>query len=139
MAFALIYFAANAFYTCFRVSTTSDVATRAGHLSLINLVPAYFRFHLSFVYTLLGVSLPRYRLFYALTGTISIILSMLYAIINAAGKPSLGTKGSGQAFKLIINYFLPDGLLTRLTFALGGLFYSLATSTFVALISPDFI
>jgi len=110
VAFALIYFAANAFYICFRVSTASDVATRAGYLSLINIVPAYFGFHLSFICTLLGVSLPRYRLFYASTGTMSIILGVLYAIIDAAGKPSLGTRGSGQAFKLIISCFLAHGL-----------------------------
>ncbi len=117
VAFALIYFAANAFCTCFRVSTASDVATRAGHLSLINMVPAYFGFHLSFICTLLGVSLPRYRLFHASTGTMSIILGVLHAIIDTAGKPSLGTRGSGQAFKLIVGCFLAHGLPPRLTFA----------------------
>lgn len=117
VAFALIYFAANAFCTCFRVSTASDVATRAGHLSLINMVPAYFGFHLSFVCTLLGISLPRYRIFHASTGTMSIILGVIHAIIDAASKPSLGTRGSGQAFKLIVGYFLTHGPPPRLTFA----------------------
>ena len=108
VAFELTYFAANVFCTCFKVSTGSDVATRAGHLSLINMVPAYFGFHLSFVCTLLGVSLPRYRLFHASTGTMSIILGVIHAIINAIGKPNFGTRGSGQVFKLIVGCYLPN-------------------------------
>ena len=108
VAFELIYFAANVFCACFKVSAASDVATRAGHLSLINMVPAYFGFYLSFVCTLLGVSLPIYRLFYTSTGTISIILGVLYTVINAASKPSQGTEGSGQVFKMIAGCCAPD-------------------------------
>ena len=108
VAFELIYSAANAFCACFKVSTASDVATRAGHLSLINMVPAYFGFHLSFVCTLLGVPLPTYRLFHASTGTMSVILGILHAIINTASKPNLGTRGSGQVFKLMVGCCVPD-------------------------------
>lgn len=108
VASQLIYFAANAFCTCFKISTASDVATRAGHLSLINMVPAYLGFHLSFVCTLLGVSLPTYRLFHASTGTMSIILDLLHAVISAVGKPTLGMKGSGQIFKMIVGCCVPN-------------------------------
>ena len=108
VAFELIYFAANAFCTCFMISTASDVATRAGHLSLINMVPAYFGFHLSFVCTLLGVSLPTYRLFHASTGTMSIILGVIHVVISAAGKPGLSTKGSQQVFQMIVSCCAPD-------------------------------
>ena len=111
VAFELIYFAANAFCTCFKVSTAGDVATRAGHLSLINMVPAYLGFHLSFVCTLLGVSLSTYRLFHASTGTMSIILGVLHAVISAIGKTSLSTKGSEQIFKMIVSCHVPDELI----------------------------
>ena len=104
MVFELIYFAVNAFCAFFKVSTMSDVATRAGHLSLINMVPAYFGFHLSFVCTLPGVSLLRYRLFHASTGTMSIMLDVLHAIISTAAKPRLSTRGLRQVFKLIVSY-----------------------------------
>jgi len=109
VAFQLIYLAANVFCACFKVSTATDTATRAGHLSLINMLPTYFGFHLSFVCTLLGVSLPTYRLFHASTGTMSILFGVLHAAINAAVKPSLGTSGSGQVFRLIVGHCAPNG------------------------------
>ena len=108
VAFQVIYLAANVFCTCFKVSTASEAATRAGHLSLINMVPAYFGLHLSFVCTLLGVSLPTYRLFHASTGTMSVLLGLLHAVINAIGKPVLGTKESKQVFELIVSQHIPD-------------------------------
>ena len=114
----------------------SEAATRAGYLSLINMVPAYFGLHLSFVCTLLGVSLPTYRPFHASTGTMSVLLGLLHAVINAIGKPVLGTKESKQVFELIVSQHIPNGAPLELMFALGGSFHRLAAFPFVTLVSP---
>ena len=109
-AFELIYLAANIICTCFKVSSASDVAARAGNLSLVNLVPAYFGFHLSFVCTILDLSLPTYRRFHASTGTMSAILGVIHTVINVAGKSSLGIKGPEQAFRLLVGCSVPNEL-----------------------------
>lgn len=72
------------------------------------MVPTYLGFHLSFVCTLLDVSLFTYRLFHASTGTMSIILGLLHAVISAVGKPTLGMKGSGLIFKMIVGCCVPN-------------------------------
>ncbi len=63
----LVYLVANIFSASFRVSTAKEASVRAGHISLINMMPAYFGFHLSFICDMLGVSLATYRLFHAST------------------------------------------------------------------------
>ncbi len=77
----LLYFGANLY--CI-VSNTSESGTRAGHLSLINMVPAYFGFHLSFASDLLGISLSKYRILHASTGCISILFGLLHALIHVS-------------------------------------------------------
>ena len=108
VAYQVIYLAANIFCTCFKVSTASDAATRAGFLSLINMVPAYFGLHLSFICTLLGVSLPSYQVFHRSIGTISVLLSLLHTVINAVGRPLLGIKESKQVFELTVSQCIPN-------------------------------
>ncbi len=109
MAVQLIYLGGNVFCTCFKVSTADEAATRAGNLSLINMMPTYFGFHLSFIYDLLGVSLLMYRLFHALTGIMSVLLDLLHVIIHTVDKLSLSMSGSGQLFELIVSHCAPQG------------------------------
>ena len=139
VAIELIYLAVNALCACFRVSTASNVATRARYLSLINMMPTYFEFHLSFVCTLLGISLPTYRLFHASTGTMSVILNVLHAVISAAAKPSLGWKRSEQVFQMIVSCCVLEELHSDWWYDLGSPFHDHAALTFIALISSDFV
>ncbi len=103
VSFQLVYLAANIFCASFRVSTAKQASVRAGHLSLINMIPAYFGFHLSFICDMLGVSLATYRLFHASTGTMSVLLGLLHVLIHAAGKPSVKVGESWQMFGLIVS------------------------------------
>ncbi len=88
VSFQLVYLVVNIFCASFRVSTVKEASVRAGHLSLINIIPAYFGFHLSFICNMLSVLLATYRLFHAFTGTISILFRLLHVLIHAASKPS---------------------------------------------------
>ena len=104
--------AVNIFYDIFRVSIIIQAASRAGNLSLINIIFFYFNYYLSFVSNILGLFLSIYRRVYVLTGAIIIFLGLLYAIINIANiiNPNLFS-ASGQLFGFIIkviNYSLEN-------------------------------
>ena len=114
--YQIIYLTANIFCICFKVSTASDMAKRAANLSLINMVPAYFSLYLSFVCTLLGVQLPKYRIFHRSIGTISVLLGLLHTTVEATGKPLLSPNNSTQIFKLIVSCLInyhPQLIFTR--------------------------
>jgi len=85
------------------VSTAKEANVRAGHLSLINMIPAYFGFHLSFICDMLGVSLATWRLFNTSTGTMSVLLGLLHVLIHAAGKPNVKAGESWQMYGLIVS------------------------------------
>jgi len=84
----LVYLVAN-ICASFRVSTAKEASVRAGHLSLINMMPAYFGFHLSFICDMLGVSLATYRLIHASTGTMSVLFGLLHVLIHASQQAEL--------------------------------------------------
>lgn len=103
VSFQLIYLVVNIFCASFRVSTAKEASVRAAHLSLINMMPAYFGFHLSFVCDLLGVLMTTYRLFHASTGTMSVLFELLHVLIHATSKPSFKVGESWQMFELIVS------------------------------------
>ena len=58
---------------------------------------------LSFICDILGVFLAKYRLVYACTGTMSVVIGLLYVLIQAAGKPNLTVGEPWQMFGLVAN------------------------------------
>jgi len=80
-----------------------EASVHAGHLSLINVMPAYDKFHLNFICDLLGVSLATYRLFHTFTGTIFVLFVLLHVLIHAASKPSFEVGESWQMFGLSVS------------------------------------
>ena len=85
----LVYLVVNIFYANFKVSTAKEASVRAGYLSLINIILAYFRFYLSFIYDMLSVSLATYRLFHASIRTMFVLFELLHVLIHTTSKPSL--------------------------------------------------
>ena len=73
VSFQLVYLVTNILYASFKVSTAKEASVRAGHLSLIKMMSAYFGFHLSSICDMLSVSLATYQLFHASTGTMSVL------------------------------------------------------------------
>ncbi len=64
-------------------------SVRASHLSLINMLSAYFKFYLSFICDILSVLLITYRLFHALTEIMSVLFKLLHVLIYAINKSSI--------------------------------------------------
>ena len=96
----------------FRLSNKREAATHAEHLSLINMVSAYFEFHMSFVSDLLSISLFKYRIFHASTEYISVLLDLLHVIMS--DKSMLLMNETSQLFKLIVGHW-PQQSTAKLT------------------------
>ena len=93
-AFLLIvsfYVTANVFCLTFRAASLMEAATRAGQLSLINLLLPLAGFHLSFLADFTGLSLKDYKTLHQATGLMSLLLGLIHVLILAQNKPfSLG-------------------------------------------------
>ena len=101
--FHLFYVATSIFCSTFRVSTVIEAATRAGTLSLVNMMPSYFGHHLSSVSDILGLLLLVYRRIHALTGAMSVFLGLFHAVVNVTNTTSLSLfSASGQLFGFIV-------------------------------------
>lgn len=83
------YLTVNIFCSTFRVSSVADVGTRAGELSLINVIPSYSAQHLSFMSDTLGLSLRAYRTLRTTTGVMSVALGLVHTGIMIAKKQEL--------------------------------------------------
>lgn len=78
----LFYWAAMGFCCSFRVTNLTDASARAGTLSLINMIPLYSSFHLSFVADMLGISLRAYRRLHGSVGYVAGALTIFHTVIN---------------------------------------------------------
>lgn len=99
----LLYLTVNIFCSTFGVSTIKELRNRTGAVSLINMLPAYFGYHLSSVSDMLGLSIINYRRIRASTGAMSIFLGLFHAVVNVASvtNPRLFSV-SGQLFGFIV-------------------------------------
>ncbi len=86
----------NVFCNSFGVFIIKKAGVRAGTLFLINLIPVYFSFYLSFLSDLFGIFLPFYRFVHGSTGVISVILDLVYIIVNGASNSSFSYGVFGQ-------------------------------------------
>lgn len=80
----LLYLAVNIFCSIFGVSSIKELGTRTGTLSLINMIPSYFGYHLSFASDMLGLSIINYRRIRASTGAMSVFLGLFHAVVSVA-------------------------------------------------------
>jgi len=98
-----LYLAVNIFCSTFGVSTIKQLGNRTGTLSLINMIPPYFGYHLSFISDMLGVSILNYRRIHGSTGAMSVFLGLFHAVINIASVKNLKLFSvSGQLFGFIV-------------------------------------
>ena len=85
----IVYLAADIICSTLKVSTVRELGTRTGTLSLINMIPAYFGYHLNFVSDILGLSILEYRRIHAWTGVMSVSLGLLHAVVSVASVANL--------------------------------------------------
>ena len=96
----LLYLVVNIFCNIFGVSSIRELGTRTGTLSLINMIPSYFGYHLSFASDMLGLFIINYRRIRASTGALSVLLGLCHAVVNAASvTKSRLFSASGQRYE----------------------------------------
>lgn len=84
-----LYLLLNGFCLFFRVASLKEVGNRAGTLSMINMAPLFFGFHLSFLADLFGLSLSNCRRIHRSTGLMSMALLILQNIHRSQGEPRI--------------------------------------------------
>lgn len=143
------YIAANAFCLGFKAVSLSEAGTRAAHLSLINIAPAFAGPHFSFLADILGVSLHTFRSFHRAAGVMSVMLLAFHvATVMAAQAPfplhvaknlgavvvcacslTLSASCRMKADNLILGCFV--------TVCTTGIFTSSASAAVLRVVSPD--
>ena len=101
----LLYVFFNAFCGSFGVTSLAQAATRAGTLSLVNMIPLYFGLHLGFIADLLGLSLKDFCSIHGASAVMSAILGILHGVLNSvSGQESRIDRGK-QIYGLIVSTF----------------------------------
>ena len=87
----------------YRISSLLDAGTRAGTLSLINLIPLYSELHLSFLVDTLRISIRNYTKLYGSIGVMSGALAGFHIRVVLAGDRKLLLSSAKQLYGLIIS------------------------------------
>ena len=92
------------FYITFGVTSVKEAGARAGTLAIVNLSPSFFSFYLSFLTNLLGISLSNYRRIHRITGWISFVLYLIYALSVIYSNPSYIYDIRKNLYPIIVSY-----------------------------------
>ncbi|KAG9231529.1 hypothetical protein BJ875DRAFT_342974, partial [Amylocarpus encephaloides] len=82
----LSYITSNCFCLIFRVTDITTAGIRAGHLSLINILPLFLGPHLRFIADVLSVSLSKFRLIHRYARLMSFGLVCLHVLAIAVSR-----------------------------------------------------
>lgn len=106
----IFYWATMGFCCSFRTTGLTDASARAGTLSLINMIPLFSSFHLSFVADMFGISLRAYRQLHGSVGYVAGALTLFHTVVNV-------TRGALQSHARIY------GLMVRFSLKLSLMYY----------------
>jgi hypothetical protein len=98
----IFYIAANAFCLGFKAASLSEAGTRAAHLSLINIAPAFAGPHLSFLADILGVSLDTFRRIHRSAGAVSAMLVAFHVSTVVAAQTPFPLRGAQNMGALVV-------------------------------------
>ena len=82
-----LYLITNLIMSVFPLVSLRNVAERAGHICLINMVPLFFGPHLSFLADVLGVPLQTYHSFHGASAAMTVILGAIHVILGLLREP----------------------------------------------------
>lgn len=98
------YVAINALCMCFKADSVRTAGLRAGVLSLINAIPFFAGFDMSFMADILGIRLATYRLIHRSAGIMSAVLVLSHVVIALASQADFALNVSGNLWGLIVRY-----------------------------------
>ena len=100
----MCYVAINVFCLSFKTTSVQMAGLRAGTLSLVNMIPLFAGFHISFIADILGIRLALYRLIHRSAGTMSIILLVLHVLTAIASRNAFPLQVVENLWGLIVSY-----------------------------------
>ena len=98
----LTYIAGNSFCLIFGVPDIAKAGIRAGHLSLINMIPLFLGPHLSFIADILGISLRKFRLIHRFAGLMSFGLVCLHVLAVAVSHTDFALYGTANISAAVV-------------------------------------
>lgn len=101
------YFAGTIVCNVIRVRSLSDAGVRAGHLSLINLIPMYLSGGYEFGAYLLGVSLETYGAIHRIVGVMAVTQATIHVVIMVRTEVVSTANNSHLYGILVCHNFLP--------------------------------
>ncbi|CAM1503403.1 Fc.00g081790.m01.CDS01 [Cosmosporella sp. VM-42] len=97
----ILYVLINLGCVCYGPATTTEVASRAGTLSLINMAPIFVSAYLSFLADLFGVSLSTYRRIHRSCGITAANLLLVHGLLSLAENGSFSLEDWPNRYALI--------------------------------------
>lgn len=98
----LINVAINVFFLSFQASSISKAGTRAGTLSLINMVPVFAGPHLSFLSNLTGMTLKTHRRLHRSAGIMSFALMLFHVLVLISDRISFSSGDSANLYPIMV-------------------------------------
>lgn len=83
----VLYLTMNICFSIFPIVSMKKIAKRAGHVSLINMIPLFFGPHLSFLADIFGVPLQTYRSLHGASAAMTVTLGVLHVVLGTLGEP----------------------------------------------------
>ena len=130
----LVYFTINIFSMIFRITSIKDAKARAGTLTIINMAPLFFGFHLSFLADLLGISLSDYRRIYRMMGWMSFLLGFVHILVAFYSNLSYFRDIPKNLYAVIVSRWIVPSFECGNLFFIGWIFSYSTNATY----STDF-
>lgn len=99
----IVYIASNSFCVGFRVSSIEKAGVRAGHLSLINMIPLFLGPHLGFLADILGISLSMFRLMHRSAGLMSFGLVLFHVVAVLLSHAMFSLRGIANISAVVVS------------------------------------
>ena len=81
----VVHVTVNAFCSGFKVGSVAEATDRTGTLSLINMIPLFLGPHLSFLASMVGLSLQTFHAIHGSSAVVSVLLGATHTILSLHG------------------------------------------------------
>ena len=84
----VVYLTINVFFSVFPLLSMAETAKRAGHISLINMIPLFLGPHLSFLADILGLRLHTYQILHSASAAMTFTLGVVHVVLGLLYEPA---------------------------------------------------
>ena len=84
----ILYLTTNVLFSVFPLLSMTRTAKRAGHISLINMIPLFLGPHLSFLADILGLRLHTYMILHSASAAMTLTLGVVHVILGLLHEPA---------------------------------------------------